>query len=1048
MVSSNTGSPARPDLMYPVRSAIAPLVGLVAIAVGTYLLPRSCVLFQHIVLFSGTEARFDAAMQLNRCDSVSLREARVGLLLASLLFLAGGAVLGVGLARIWPNAWRARPFTTIDLLWLVPVVSGAFGVVATVWAQFGLRSSGRSVVLNGPLLDALPILAWPAAMGLVLSAVLLFLALIGWYGSAKVPATEEGAEVGERVTGWPSTPYDVGICCSGGGIRAGAFAIGALSALESVSVQEASAQIPEQLPEEWDSLVSTRLKSDEGRKPSLLDASTYLASVSGGGYLAGAWRIARGINRRESPGEDGADPADPDLARSKTVIGNPYDPTPIARYPDRASFVSDGSMGLYRHARNRRHFLSMGRGGLLNSAVFVVFGVFVNLLVLGATVYLLAWPVGRVAGSWPVLGLSVDGEVADITTWKTLRRLLLPLGLPLALLVAATVFRTLTLPTKWRAWSDIFSLAMVAWFGLLAVPLAVGPLVVYAVDTVEISTTDLILLSGSTGGVGAVLVPILNKFLARRIAYLGGILLGVAAIGVAALVMQDAATRAGLFAFEIDGNRFLPWLVYGAIALGLALAWRLDPGRWSLHELYRRRLREAFALTSRPEWASEREIWAAKESEGTSADVFMMDKKLEPLLDAYADDDTAPESLICASVARSNCTITGIPALSFVFSPKQIAIYDLELPSGGRDPEARSISDTTSNYLSKIGSNRRDLGTMTTAMAVSAAAVSPSMGRMSLGTTNALFAAANLRLGRWMPNPLQTSRNVRLKKVRLNYLFKEIFGWYDVRNDPFVYVTDGGHRENLGLVELLRRRCKLVVCIDASGDRPGSFSTLWQAAALAEAEVGVRIELDEKLLEPLRARSATTLPDSSILITRILEVRDGAECHVGDLVYIKSQIDADTRASLKARAAEDATFPDYPTTNQFLSPEAFEGLAALGSDLMERALDQEAEGWGKNLRQRMAQLEILRDLGPPVRAVPDQETEVLDQVDYRGSGYRDDLYALLAWTSDDRRRSERLRLYDRRVEGSGVASADAIRPLISELLPVEDRLGAGGSTRL
>jgi hypothetical protein len=35
-----------------------------------------------------------------------------------------------------------------------------------------------------------------------------------------------------------------------------------------------------------------------------------------------------------------------------------------------------------------------------------------------------------------------------------------------------------------------------------------------------------------------------------------------------------------------------------------------------------------------------------------------------------------------------------------------------------------------------------------------------------------------------------------------------------------VYLTDGGHIENLGVYELLRRRCKVIIAVDAEADPP------------------------------------------------------------------------------------------------------------------------------------------------------------------------------------------------------------------------------------
>ena len=58
----------------------------------------------------------------------------------------------------------------------------------------------------------------------------------------------------------------------------------------------------------------------------------------------------------------------------------------------------------------------------------------------------------------------------------------------------------------------------------------------------------------------------------------------------------------------------------------------------------------------------------------------------------------------------------------------------------------------------------------------------------------------------------------------------------------FFYVSDGGHWENLGLTELLRRRCTHIVAVDASGS--ASLADIGRAMAVARAELGVEFKFD------------------------------------------------------------------------------------------------------------------------------------------------------------------------------------------------------------
>ena len=81
---------------------------------------------------------------------------------------------------------------------------------------------------------------------------------------------------------------------------------------------------------------------------------------------------------------------------------------------------------------------------------------------------------------------------------------------------------------------------------------------------------------------------------------------------------------------------------------------------------------------------------------------------------------------------------------------------------------------------------------------------------------NALLALANIRLGMWMPNPRYIPADMPLPakpgypRRRLGYLVKEMLQVYDP-DDLYVYITDGGHWENLGVIELIRRQCAEIV---------------------------------------------------------------------------------------------------------------------------------------------------------------------------------------------------------------------------------------------
>jgi hypothetical protein len=75
-----------------------------------------------------------------------------------------------------------------------------------------------------------------------------------------------------------------------------------------------------------------------------------------------------------------------------------------------------------------------------------------------------------------------------------------------------------------------------------------------------------------------------------------------------------------------------------------------------------------------------------------------------------------------------------------------------------------------------------------------------------------------VRLGWWLRNPrwkeIWTDKYSRLS---LRELLSELLGM-TTDDRSWVYLSDGGHFENLGIYELVRRRCRFIVASDAGGD--------------------------------------------------------------------------------------------------------------------------------------------------------------------------------------------------------------------------------------
>jgi len=134
------------------------------------------------------------------------------------------------------------------------------------------------------------------------------------------------------------------------------------------------------------------------------------------------------------------------------------------------------------------------------------------------------------------------------------------------------------------------------------------------------------------------------------------------------------------------------------------------------------------------------------------------------------------------------------------------------------------------------------------AVAISGAALNPNQGYNSNPALAFLMTFFNVRLGWWISNPRKTdvwpaTSGRSTPAFGLSYLFRELFG--AVGDDaPYVNLSDGGHFENMGLYELVRRRCTYIFVCDAEEDSEMQFGGMGGAITKCRADFGAEIDLD------------------------------------------------------------------------------------------------------------------------------------------------------------------------------------------------------------
>jgi hypothetical protein len=224
--------------------------------------------------------------------------------------------------------------------------------------------------------------------------------------------------------------------------------------------------------------------------------------------------------------------------------------------------------------------------------------------------------------------------------------------------------------------------------------------------------------------------------------------------------------------------------------------------------------------------------------------------------------------------------------------------------------------------------------TLGTAFAISGAAASPNMGYHSSPSLAFLMTFFNVRLGWWLGNPGPAgdkTYNLRNPRASLRPLLAEVFGNTDTEH-PYVYLSDGGHFENLGFYEMVLRRCRRIIISDAGADQGFVFDDLGNAIRKIYIDFGIRVRIDRMGLFP-RSLDKDKRDNPRYCATgRIFySDADGPEAPVGEFVYIKPVFYGSEPQDVYNYALTNAAFPHETTGDQWFSESQFESYRALGA---------------------------------------------------------------------------------------------------------------------
>ena len=375
----------------------------------------------------------------------------------------------------------------------------------------------------------------------------------------------------------------------------------------------------------------------------------------------------------------------------------------------------------------------------------------------------------------------------------------------------------------------------------------------------------------------------------------------------------------------LDGELLL-WLFLGFSLLAGALSLRIDINEFSIHHLYRNRLTRCYLGASNRSRRKQLQPFT-----GFCAEDDLRLKELapsEPRKDGMIY--SGPYLIINAAlnlVAGKELAWQERKASSFVFTPRFCG-YDLPaIHAGLSDSGEDADRQPAGCYRPTISFANHEGGiSLGTAMAISGAAASPNMGYHSSPSLAFLLTVFNVRLGWWAGNPAQSKWMKPGPRFGLKYLVEELFGLAN-SDSNFVYLSDGGHFENLGIYELVKRRCHFIVACDASQDGAFTFDDLGNAIRKCNADLGIEIEID---VSPIRPQGDSSHSLRHCAIGVIHYERVDSQAAPGTLVYLKPSLTGDEPSDLVNYHSGHPKFPHQTTADQWFDESQFESYRKLG----------------------------------------------------------------------------------------------------------------------
>ncbi len=355
----------------------------------------------------------------------------------------------------------------------------------------------------------------------------------------------------------------------------------------------------------------------------------------------------------------------------------------------------------------------------------------------------------------------------------------------------------------------------------------------------------------------------------------------------------DAADHLSIFR---SSDLYKLCIVFGyLVGAALVPGFFIHVNKFSLHAMYRNRLIRAYLGASNP------------------------DRKPHPFTGFDETDNVYMKDLPKVPLHVVNTTLNLVERPRLAWQQRKAESFTITRLHVGN---ARLGYRTSNEY----GGGLRSPVSLGTAIAISGAAASPNMGYHSSRLVTFLMALFNVRLGWWLGNPANKAWKNKGPRFSVWPLIAETFG---LTNDKsrYVYLSDGGHFENLGLYEMVLRRCRFIIVSDVSCDKNAAFYDLGNAIRKIRVDLGIQIDINlESIICGKKHCAIGTIQYKSA---------DGKDVPNGHLICIKPCLCGKEPPDILNYSKANKDFPHQATSDQWFDESQFESYRMLGLHTIE-----------------------------------------------------------------------------------------------------------------